>query len=120
MPGSPLQPITNIIEHENWNITFDFCKNESDAIEDNNVENGIYLDGNELYILNRSKVYSITGILIGETKGENIPMNLEKGIYIVINNRINKKIIIQWTLLKKNMFNNLKSPTIKLSLHKDN
>jgi hypothetical protein len=25
-------------------------------------------------------------------------MNLEKGIYIVINNRINKKIIIQWTL----------------------
>ncbi len=93
--GRMNQPITNIIEHENGNITFDFCKNESDAIEDNNVENGIYLDGNELYTLNRSKVYSITGILIGETKGENIPMNLEKGIYIVINNRINKKIIIQ-------------------------
>lgn len=93
--GMMNQPITNIIEHDNGNITFDFCKCESDGIEDNFVANGIIVNGRIIQTKNRTKVYSLTGVLIGETLGNNIPMCLDNGTYIIYNEHFRKKVIIQ-------------------------
>lgn len=90
------QPITNITEHEDGRITFDFCSKEiPDAINICELNtNQVVVNGKSITANTLIEIYNLSGIKIA-TLTEGTTTELGKGIYIIHSSEQVSKVIIK-------------------------
>ncbi len=83
--GTMNQPITNIAEHEDGTITFDFCASDTVSNSILGVEalnSQVKVNGNTLIAMSPLYIYNVSGVLVARLE-ENEFVQMQKGTYVI-------------------------------------
>ncbi len=83
--GTMNQPITNIVEHEDGTITFDFCASDTVSNSISGVEalnSQVKVNGNTLTAVSPLYIYNVSGALVARLE-ENESVLMPKGTYVI-------------------------------------